>query len=218
MHNRSQLHVHARAGSGGVCVLERRDLLSDFDIAILDKSYEGILWVSSKNEISSVCFNVCVCYLPPHGSSRCVSAQEFYDQLLTQIYEYQHMEKFHLFGDFNTTGSRIGDMSAFIEGVDTVQEMHVIDYCKNMYGEYLCKFLIDSNRCILNGRQCNNNDNVFTFVSTRSCSVVDYFIVPAEHMENHDDFKVFRPTTIYGKNLNGVESRIVPDHSILTCS
>ena len=49
-------------------------------------------------------------------------------------------------------------------------------------------------------------------MSTRGSSVVDYFIVPYEHIENHDNFKVFRPTTVYGENLNGVEFKIVPDY------
>ena len=69
------------------------DLLSGLDVDILDRSYVGILCVSFKNKVSGVCFNVCACYLPSHGSSRYVSAQEFYDQLLTKIFEYQHMGK-----------------------------------------------------------------------------------------------------------------------------
>ena len=59
-----------------------------YDINVLDKSYEGILWVSFKDKRSGECFNVCACYLPANGSSRYISAQEFYDTLLTNIYEY----------------------------------------------------------------------------------------------------------------------------------
>lgn len=155
-------------------MLVRNDLLKLFEVSILDRSYEGILWVSFKDKIPNTYFNVCTCYLPPHGSSRYVSAQEFYDQLLTNIYEYQHLRKFILCGDFN---SRIGGMADFIEGVDVIQDRHVIDYSKNMYGEFLCNFLIDSYCCILNGRQCKTtDDNDFTFVSTRGNSVVDYFM------------------------------------------
>ena len=88
-------------------------------------------------------------------------------------------------------------------------------FIKYMYGEFLCKVLVDSNCCVLNGRQCeNDNDNGFTFLSTRGNSVVDYFIVPYECYEG---FKVIRPTQIYGDNLNRVESRLIPDHSIITC-
>ena len=54
---------------------------------------------------------------PPYGSSLYVSAQEFTDHLLTNIYDFQHLGKFIICGDFN---SRIGDMPDFIEGVDAV--------------------------------------------------------------------------------------------------
>ena len=63
-------------------------------------------------------------------------------------------------------------MPDFIEGVDSVPERNVVDYTKNMYGDFLCKFLIDSNCCVLNGRQSEKeNDNGYTYVSTRGNSV-----------------------------------------------
>ena len=84
-----------------------------------------------------------------------------------------------------------------------------------MYGEFLCNFLVDSDCCILNGRQCKTiDDDDITFVSTRG---VDYFIVPYENMEQIEGFKVVRPAQLYARSLNGVESRIVPDHSIIIC-
>ena len=137
-HNRTQLHKHAKSGSGGVCLLVRKELLKIFDISILDKSCEGILWVSFKDRKSNYCFNVCTCYLPPHGSSRYVDAEEFYDKLLANIYEYQHLGKFIICGDFN---SRLGDMADFIEGVDTIQERNIIDYSKICMANFFVNFL-----------------------------------------------------------------------------
>ena len=97
-------------------------------------------------------------------------------------------------------------------------DRNIVDFTKNIYGEFLCKFSVDSNCCVLNGRQCeNDNDNCFTFVSTCGNTDVDYFIVPFEHIECYEGFKVIRPTQIYGDNLNGVESRLIPDHSIIAC-
>ena len=55
-------------------------------------------------------------------------------------------------------------------------------------------------------------------MSTRGNSVVDYCIVPYEHIGCYEGFKVIRPTQIYGDNSNGVESRLTPAHSIITCS
>ena len=82
-----------------------------FNVSVLDNSYEGILWVSFKQKLSNEFFNICVCYLPPHGSSRYVNGHEFYDQLLTNIYAYQYLGLFILCGDLN---SRIGDMADYI--------------------------------------------------------------------------------------------------------
>ena len=140
-HNRNQLHVNARSGSGGVCLLLRKNLLEKFNVFVLDKSYDGILWVSFNDKISDYCFNICACYLLPHGSSIYVSAQEFYDQLLTNRYEFQHLGKFIICGDFN---SRIGDTPDFIEGVDKIQETNVIDFTKICMEIFLNTFLFDS--------------------------------------------------------------------------
>lgn len=95
--------------------------------------------MSFKHKYSGNYFNVCACYLPPQGSSRYVSAQEFYDHLLTNIYEYQPLGQFIICGDFN---SRIGDMPDFIEGVDMLPDRDVVDFNMNTYGEFLCKFLM----------------------------------------------------------------------------
>ena len=56
---------------------------------MLDKSYEGILWIHlhSKGDCDYAMV-ICACYLPPEGSSRGDNAQEFYDTLLTQKYMY----------------------------------------------------------------------------------------------------------------------------------
>lgn len=47
-------------------------------------------------------------------------------------------------------------------------------------------------------------------------SVVDYFVVPYEQLDMYYDFPVIRPTEIYNV-INGIEPRIIPDHSILSC-
>lgn len=61
------------------------------------------------------------------GISRYVNASVFYDQPLTDIYEYQKLCPFCIFGDFN---SRISDLPDSIEGVDILPERHVIDFTK----------------------------------------------------------------------------------------
>ena len=63
--------------------------------------------------------------------------RSFYYQLLTNIYEYQHLGQFIICSDFN---SMICDMPDYIEGVGFLPERNVIDFTKNSYCEYVCKY------------------------------------------------------------------------------
>ncbi len=64
--------------------------------------------------------HVCVCYLPPSGTSRnIIDVNDFYNTLLFQIYLYQNDGLFNVCGELN---SKIGDSVDFIEGVDYVPE------------------------------------------------------------------------------------------------
>ena len=75
-HNRKQRHSRAKRGSGGVGMFIKRSFLDSFryEYCVLDNKYEDILWVKFWNNDSSFC--VCVCYLPPDGSSRRNDAEE----------------------------------------------------------------------------------------------------------------------------------------------
>ena len=43
--NRKHLHVRARAGSGGVGVLVRNDVLLNYNVIKVNDSVDGILWI-----------------------------------------------------------------------------------------------------------------------------------------------------------------------------
>ena len=146
----------------------KRSFLDSFqyEYCVLDTKYEDILWVKFWNNDSSFC--VCVCYLPPDGSSRRNDAEEFYTRLTEQVYQYQNEGNVYICGDFN---SRCGDTSDYIEGVDDVRERDIIDVTSNHYGDLLLDFLVDCNFCMINGRVKGKND--FTSVSHRGRSVVD---------------------------------------------
>lgn len=77
------------------------------------------------------------------------------------------------------------------------------------------KFLIDSNCCILNGR--NFEENGCTFVSSRGKSVVDYIVIPYEDLDCYSKFRVTSPIDIV-IHSQGNETKTVPDHSILSCT
>ena len=111
-HNRQNVHKRAKCGSGGVCLLVKQSLLMSYDVSILDKSFEDILWVKLVNKISKKHISICVCYLSPEGSSRMVDPHEYFEQLLSQIYIYQTYGSFIICGDFN---ARCGGEADYID-------------------------------------------------------------------------------------------------------
>ncbi len=188
-HNRTHLHKNAKVGSGGVGVLIRKSLLQWYKITVLDKTYEGILWIKFTSKDSEQTFNLSMSYLPPEGSTRNIDVNDFYETLLSQIYMYQNEEVFLVCGDFN---SRNSDTPNFIEGVDDVPERETVDFTQNIYGDRMIDFLLSSNCCVLNGRKdvCSNND--YTSISVKGLPVVDYCLVPNEALPYFSDFKVHR--------------------------
>jgi hypothetical protein len=210
--NRTQLHVNARTGSGGVGVFVKDHLYEQFYVKILDATCEGILWVSFVHKsYLAYEFMVCVCYLPPENSTRYVNVNDFFDSLLTGIYEFQNRGDYFLIGDFN---SRIGDLDDFIAGIDEVPSRSVIDYKRNAHGDNFVRFLIDTNCCVLNGRNAVSND--YTCISVKGVSVVDYCIVPHESLYRYDKSEVITASDlIHACFPGGVESRLIPDHSAL---
>ena len=79
---------------------------------MLDSSVEGVLWVQIGCKLSSEKLNVCVVYLPPHGSSRYVDAAAFFEELHAQMFTYQQSGPYTIMGDFN---SWIGGRLDFID-------------------------------------------------------------------------------------------------------
>ena len=43
--NRENIHINAKSSSGGVGFLIRNSILNVFDVSVLNKSFEGILWL-----------------------------------------------------------------------------------------------------------------------------------------------------------------------------
>ena len=98
--------------------------------------------------------------------------------------------------------------------MDCIEEKGVIDFTLN---KLLCDFLIDSNCCILNGR--NKYVNNYTFTGVQGLSVVDYCLVPYEYLNMFDRFTVTTATEL----INNAEivdeiqrSTTKPDHSVLS--
>ena len=137
-------------------------LLEKFEINVENKTMEDILWLKIESLFSKESVYLCICYLPPENSSRQVDAEQFYAELMKQVYQYQNCGKIIICGDFN---SRIGEESDYIEGVDNIPIRQVIDTTSNKYGDHLLDFLVHCNMCIVNGRVGSND---FTHVSHRT--------------------------------------------------
>ena len=125
---RKQVHNKAWNSSGGVGFLVSEECLQDFDVKVADNSYEGILWITIVHKrCQNAKFRASVCYLPPEHSSLNVNGQEFYETLLGQVYSFQN-DPYYICGDFN---SRLGELVDFIEGEDSIERRHVVDFKKN---------------------------------------------------------------------------------------
>ena len=211
--NRQKLHAKAKRGSGGIGCFVRTQVLQNFKVDIIDSSHEGIMWLHFQPTTDTKAFYFCVCYLPPSDSTRNIDHGEFYDTLLYQSFSHCNDELFYICGDFS---GRCGDLEDYIAGVDCIPDRDVIDYTINKEGERLCDCLIDSNCCIMNGRNCLENN--FTFVGTQGASVVDYCITPYELLSKYEAFRVCLTSDLLSKaNLhNKINSATtVPDHSLL---
>ncbi|CAG2201678.1 unnamed protein product [Mytilus edulis] len=211
--NRKLIHVRARAGSGGVGLLVKNDIHSQFNVVKVDATTDGILWVQfSEINNQDNCFFVCVVYLPPEHSARSVNIHDFFDTLMSNIYTIPNGSPFYLCGDWN---SRVSDIEDYIQGIDFLPERNVVDFTPNSYGDLFCEFLSNINCCILNGRNFINND--YTFVSTRGSSVVDYCVVPYEKLAFFQNFEVIRARTLIEENaaVGSYDPKHIPDHSLL---
>ena len=104
-------------GSGGVGIFVKKNLYRDFDISNLNENTEGILWLELLYKTAKERLRFCVCYLPPKHSSRAMNAEDFFQTLMYNIYEFQNNSLITIFGDFN---ARVDNVDDFIAGVDDI--------------------------------------------------------------------------------------------------
>ena len=168
------------------------------------------MWLQLQSKYTEFSANICIAYLPPKGTTRPLEAEEFYNELLTQVYQYQGADVVCVAGDFN---GRCGELPDYIEGADEVMPREVVDYTENEYGDLLIDFAINTNMCMLNGRGVEKGNN-FTFISKTGKSVVDYALVPHEQLDRWSNFKVLTVTDIISHN-NLPPPECMPDHSVL---
>ena len=163
LNNRASKHKNAPKPSGGVAILVKDELFSDFRVNVLDKEIDGLLLVEFVNKNSNYTFVLFACYLPPENSVWGRDPTSFFAHILSQVYLNQNADAMYMCGDFN---ARVGDLSDVIDGVDDVPKRLNVDQVKRGHGEALIDFVKDGKLAILNGRFHATNDN-FTFASSR---------------------------------------------------
>ena len=215
-HNRTTLHKRALRRSGGAGWLIKDSIINNYNVSVIDSSYEGILWleVAAKNLPNTILMRMAVCFLPPGCSSRHVNAAEFLDTLLHQVYEYQHNGITMISGDFN---SRVGSLFDCIVGVDEIPPRNIIDTTTNGYCNFLLDFLFSAEFYLLNGRNFHNND--YTRVGSTCCSVVDYCLIPHEKLDLFTEFRITHARELFQSSgcVGEMDPRSgIPDHSLLS--
>lgn len=212
--NRSNVHVKAPKGSGGVGLFIKKHLCKNYKVDIIDNSFDGILGVKFTNKFSDYVFVVFSCYLPPESSPWGRDASSFFSHLLTQIYIQYDTDSIFICGDFN---ARISNIPDFDKDLDTIPPRLTIDNVHNQHGSSFLEFLNDCKFCVLNGR-FGNKSNDYTFQSTRGHSVVDYICVPHDVYNQCSNFQIISCSDIVENaglvSMQGENCRI-PDHGFL---
>ena len=102
-----------------------------------------------------------------------------------------------------------------IDGEEIPKRINV-DKNKNAHGDCFITFLKDNRSIILNGRITPENDD-YTFVSNRGCSVPDYIICPVENLYNCTKMKTILVSDVINE-FGFLPPKSIPDHSILSAT
>ena len=209
-------HLRAKRNYGGVCVLIHDDVKQYYDFCVVDKTYDGVIAVKFNCKLSDYCFLVVGLYLSPELSTWGRDASGFYDHLLQLMYEHSNADNIILGGDLN---SKLGSLQDFIPDVDNVPPRTILDSTKNRHGDELFNFLMEANMCVCNGR-VTPQLNEYTYIHARGKSVIDYFIVPCDTLDQCINFRIQTVKDLMDEhcsaNAEDLELRNIPDHSVLS--
>ena len=136
---RKLVHIKAKKHSGGVGFLIKNDLFKDFNIQVLDKSFEGIIALELEHKCTSFTVVVIVCYLPPEQSHWGRDSGDFFANLCTVFSLGIDADNILITGDFN---ARIGDLSDSIHDVDNITDRIALKSSKIIMEANLSNFYL----------------------------------------------------------------------------
>ena len=177
------------------------------------KGIDGQLAIKMKCKNSELTVGILGLYLSPDSYRYGQDPEGFYNEAAALWRDLSDCDLIVGAGDLN---SRTSNMIDYIPEVDgqLIPKRINIDKNKNAHGDSFITFLKDNRCLILNGRVTPEYDN-YTFVSTRGCSVPDYFFCPTENLFNCTEMKTILVSDVI--NNLGLEPPIsIPDHSILS--
>ena len=100
--SRPRTNVRAlKAYSGGVDILIKNSFLTEYNVKVIDKSFDGILGVEFRHKYTDFVFIVCACYLPPENSVWGKNSTAFFSHLISLMYTCNYADGMYLCGDYN---------------------------------------------------------------------------------------------------------------------
>ena len=99
--NRSFLHKNSYKGSGGQAILVKDSLFKGYTFKCVDDSVNGVPALKMKDKHTDYTAMLFCLYLPPENSIYGLSPDEFFEYLVSVMYEMSNVDQVIMGGDIN---------------------------------------------------------------------------------------------------------------------
>ena len=214
-HHRNMKHVNAKTVHGGIALLIKNKIRSEFKYEICDNSLDGLLIVKFCNIFTGYTFACINTYAAPQGSRWC-NINDIFDNI--RVFCYTNVvDATILMGDINARVGNLIDHDPCLDDSSNLPARVTLDTQKNNHGIEFCELLKDCKLGIVNGRiEPHNND--YTCHKENGKSVIDYFACDYNTLKSVKHFEVLNMTNdiiINACDRLGITK--TTDHSIVLC-
>ena len=176
-------------GSGGIAIAIHNTVLDCHNLLSVFKGIDGQIGIKIQCKETEVKIGILGLYLSPDSYRYGQDAEGFFNQASAMWQDLSDCDLIIGAGDINARTKELVDYIPDIDGKDIPPRVNP-DQSKNAHADNFLTFLKDNHSVILNGRVTPEHNN-YTFVSTRGCSVPDYFFCPIDNFlyrnENYSD-------------------------------